>query len=46
MRGELSDEESAMQWSIAGRVTGRGHEMGRSSVCVEDGMVSVAPCRG
>lgn len=46
MRGELSDEESATQSklkeSIAGRETGRGHEMGRSSVCVKDWVMSVA----
>lgn len=46
MRGELSDEESATQSklkeSIAGRETGRGHEMGRSSVCVKDWVMSMA----
>lgn len=42
MRGELSDEESATQSKLPGRVTGRGHETGRSSVCVEDWMVSAA----
>lgn len=46
MRGELSDEESAMQSklteSIAGRETGKGREMGRSSVCVKDWVMSAA----